>query len=73
MLAKDELVRELILLLLRSLKSRKEGLDLYIEFAQSKQKGTQRKHLHQLQILVGRQLLWHNTKLVSIQVPKAEK
>lgn len=68
MLAKDELVRELTLLLLRSLK-RNERCIISLYYSAQRDRGQRKKKdLHQLQIFEGRQFLWHNTELVSIQI-----
>lgn len=68
MLAKDELVRELILLLLRSLKGIFKKFTILM--CTVRQRRQTDKHLHQLQVFEGRQVLWHNTELVSIQIPE---
>lgn len=73
MLEKDKLVRELILLLLRSLKGklikkRQCGRNLHVP--QYFKAGVSGKNLHQLQVFEAGQLLRHNTELVSVQIPE---
>lgn len=71
MLEKDELVRELILLLLRSLK----GKDGEVTTSASPVRLCRRsdKHLHQLEVFEARQFLRHDSELVSIQIPEQRR
>lgn len=69
MLVNDELVRVLILLLLKSLKGKfhinLEAIYVHDELKQADVK----KDLHQLEVFEAGQLLRDNAELVSIQIP----
>ena len=74
MLEKDELVRELILLLLRSLGEKKKKnvkrRKLAVLMYTVRWRRRTGENLHQLEVFEGRQFLWHDTELVSIQIPE---
>ena len=73
MLEKDELVRELILLLLRSLGEKKKNVKrrkLAVLMYTVRWRRRTGENLHQLEVFEGRQFLWHDTELVSIQIPE---
>lgn len=69
MFAKDELVRELILLLLRSLRRKWKRRKLTVELHGDTTRPAERD-LHQLEVFEGGQFLWYRTELVSIQIPE---
>lgn len=70
MLVNDELVRVLILLLLRSLKGKfGNNLEAIYVHDELKRADVKKKNLHQLEVFEAGQLLWDNAELVSIQIP----
>lgn len=71
MLEKDELVRELILLLLRSLEEKTlKGHKLAVLMYTVRRRRRTGENLHQLEVFEGRQFLWHDAELVPIQIPE---